>query len=98
MLTFESPRFCAGLRYLSGEAFTGGSKLSERSGMLEDKLMKDPGLFALITESSFACEDVSDEDVDTDAVVLWLPTGPWDVVGAEIVRISGRRFGVDEKA
>ena len=71
-MTFESPRFWAGLRYLSGEGFTGWSKLRDKSGTLEDRLMKDPGLFALITESSLAdgCEEVSEDEVDTEAVVL----------------------------
>jgi hypothetical protein len=53
-----------------------------------------------MTESSFAdgCVDVSEEEVEVDAVGLWLPTGPWEVVGADAVRISCRRFGVDWNA
>lgn len=52
-----------------------------------------------ITESSFTdgTEDVSDEE-DTDNVGLWLPIGPCGVVGAEMVRLSCRRCGVDWNA
>lgn len=68
--------------------------------MLDDKLMNDAGLFALTTESSFAdgCDEVSEEDVDTEAVGLWLPTGPCEVVGADPVLTSCLKFGVDWKA
>jgi hypothetical protein len=64
--------------------------------MLEDRLMKEPGR-APITESSFAdgCEEVSDEEVDVEAVGLWEPIGPCDKAGDDAVRMSCLRLGVD---
>jgi len=65
--------------------------------MLDDKLINDEGR-PPITESSFAAEEASEDEVDTDAVALWLPIGPCDVVGADVVLISCLRVGVDWKA
>lgn len=70
----DSTRFWPGRRYRSGDDFAGPSKLvSDRSGTLEDKLIRDE-FFDPITESSFAdgSEDESDvvlvEEVETDCV------------------------------
>lgn len=63
---FESLLRCADLRYRSGEAFTGWSKVfSDRSGMAEDRLIKEPGREPM-TESSFADELSEDDAVDVD--------------------------------
>lgn len=62
----ESLLRCADLRYLSGEAFTGCSyEFNDRSGIDEDRLIKDPGREPM-TESSFAEELSEDDAVDVD--------------------------------
>lgn len=101
---FESTRFCAGRRYLSGEDLTGASnEVNDRSGIGEERLISEPGREPM-TESSFAdgTDVESDDDVDVDGVCagcLLPPTPPCAVpLGAELVRVSCRRCGVDWNA
>lgn len=69
----DSVRFCAGRRYLSGEGFACPSKVvSDKSGIAEDRLIKDP-FCEPMTLSSLAdgCEETSEEvvdDADADCV------------------------------
>ena len=93
-MLFESVRFCAGRRYLSGDDFTGDASkgVNAKSGSCDDRLIIDPGLDP-ITESSFAdgTDAVSDEDVDGDGMCVECLIPPF---GAEDSRTSCRRFGV----
>ena len=48
--------------------------------------------------SSLPDVDESDEVVEAEVVGLWCEIGPWDVFGAEPVRASCRKFGVEWNA
>ena len=73
------------------------NEVNERSGSCEERLITDAGREPS-EESSLAdgCEEeVSDEVVEVDIVGLCCGMSPRDVAGAELVRLSCRKLGVD---
>lgn len=75
--------------------------MRDKSGTLEDRLISEP-FREPMTESSLAdgCDEVSEdvvEEAEADWVwaCLWLPTAPCDVEGADTVRESCLKCGVD---
>ena len=95
---FESPRFCAGRRYRSGDAFAGVSKeVRDKSGTVELILISEPDREPT-TESSFdeGPDAVSEEEVEAEAPCIDCLTSPFTApFGADVVRDSERTCGDD---